>query len=506
MKSSWVEEYIILREKYKDNIESGITEECKKGNIKNRFVVLTLAILCKDNSAAWASRWLKDLSIDRLTRRNQADALFIFAYEALKDVNVSEREEKFIDYLIEYFEWKENKGLLYDIQDNKSSKNVRNMLFSSVVTFEDLYKRIEHVSTVSEYGTMKTTTTDLAAMKKLQSILHEKKSLSSFLDYLLYEDETINDYNKKATFYMQKMLYNIIKNGVDILCDHNLNVTEDEKEEYVEARSFAINSDSKDANAYSRYLKYNGFYIKNRNVFGEWVVNQKDDLTPMKCLDELKKYEINYNGIFTALFMFIVGEKYGSIEKLMKTGKYKEAYERMSISPDTYLKIFQGGSGVYVKRDVIRDLERYISGNKCVSRSLLIVFGLFANYNKQEMNKALRKSGYNELSNKEGLDNAALEIMKYNVGTYIEKAANAKGYIKRKGEATDKRDLSKAEGDIERDEYASSIRRIGEIFEANLTNTDDYALTELFQGANTKSTIKELEEKDAKKFQKLKRG
>ena len=34
MKSSWVEEYIILREKYKDNIESGITEECKKGNIK----------------------------------------------------------------------------------------------------------------------------------------------------------------------------------------------------------------------------------------------------------------------------------------------------------------------------------------------------------------------------------------------------------------------------------------------------------------------------------------
>ena len=187
----------------------------------------------------------------------------------------------------------------------------------------------------------------------------------------------------------------------------------------------------------------------------------------------------------------------------MEKGNYKEAYERMSISVDTYLKIFQGSSGVYVKRDVIRDLERYISGNKCVSRSLLIVFGLFANYNKQEINKALRKSGYDELSNKLGLDNAALEIINCNIGISIEKAANTKGYIKRKSENSDKRNFNKAEGDIERDEYVSSIKKIGEIFETYLTNADDYALAELFKGEKTQNTIQELENRDLKKFQKL---
>ena len=505
MKSSWVEEYIILREKHKENIEEGITEECKKGNIKNRFTLLTLALFCKNHLSSYASSWLKEMSLDRLTRRNQADALFIFAYEALKDVDVQERDEKFTELLLEYFIWKKDKGLLEESVDSDTGKVARNMIFPKVKTFGDLYSRIEHVSVVSKYGSMATIKTDKDAMAKLNSILEDKHTLSDYLDYLLYEDVTINDYNKKSTFYMQKMLYSIIKNGVDILCNHNLTMSEDEKKRYEETRDLILSSDSKNSNTYNRYLKYNGFYIKDRKSFGDWIFEHRNNLTPMMCIEELKKYEINYNGIFTALYLYIVGEKYGNIEKEIENLTKKEIESKMSISLDTYQKIFQGAAGIYVKRDVIRDLERYISGNKCVSRSLLVLFGLFANYNKQELNKALRKSGYRELSTKDGLDNAALEILKSNIGVDIEKIANTKEYINRVGAYDSKWNSEMAEGEFEREKYISCIKKVGQILEANLTEEDDYALTELFKGDYTKKTIEEIEERDMKKFRKMKR-
>lgn len=499
---SWFDEYLKMKEKYvgKVDFEKNISEKCKSGAIKNRFTILTLGIWCKNNARGWVEGWLKNASRDRLTRRNQSDAVFIFVYEVVKKCPMDEtREDIFANCVAEYFSWAIGNGFFAE-NEERTRKNTRNMIFSEIVTFEELYNRVEHVSDVSEFGTMKTKTTDRDAMIELERILKEKKSLSDFLNYLK-DDETIKGYNRKSSFYMQKMLYDVIKHGVDVLCNHKLCLDDSTKNEYDKTRAYAL---SQGGDAINRYLKYNGFYIKNRAKFGKWVAKHRHELTPMMCLDELKNYDISYSGIFSALYQFLIGEKYGRVDKII-IGEEKEYDEDLSLSVDMHYSFFD--ERVCVKRDITRDLSRWISGNKCVSRALLAIFGIFAGYNKQKLNNCLRKSDYDELDEADGFDCAVLEIIKNDIKKNIEISANIKEFIEKKHDNTsseaEESDFSEDSscdgnfiGDKERKEYNASIRRIGEILEDNIENADDYSLASVFKGESVKKTIEELDIRD----------
>lgn len=516
MKTTWFEEYIKLRDEFagEKGFERKIANECKEKKIKYRTTILALGIWCVDNvennARKWVQRWLQNAGRDMLTRRSQFDALFIFSYEALKNVPLEERENIFIGYVEEYSNWVKDKSFF----DDKISS--RNMLLPDVVTFGDLYKRVEHASVTSKNGTMRPKTTDIDSMNKLNEILKEKKSLSDFLDYLS-KDETITDYNKKSSFYMQKMLYDIIKRGVDVLCNHNLGLDADTEAEYDKTRKFAL---EQGGNTIKRYLKYNGFYIKSPSKtavaekakitdksskaieFGEWVVKNKNSLKPAKCLEKLQNYEINYSGIFSALYEFLVGEKFGYIDNIITSEVY-DYDDATAISIGMHYSIFDE-KGCF-KRDVPRDLKRWLSGNKYVNRELLAVFGAFAGYNKEKMNKCLRKSGLDEFDPTTGFDNAILQILKSDTRKKIEKVANSKKYIDIKHETFGNRSPQSYIGYIgeaERKEYTANIHEISEIFEDNIADTDQ-SLALIFDGDLVKKTIDELGGCDLRKLKKI---
>lgn len=502
MKKSWFEEYIMLRDTFagKEDFENKIANECKENRIKHRTAILALGIWCGDDARKWVQSWLLNAGRDMLTRRTQFDALFIFSYEALKNIPLEKREKIFIGYVEEYDGWLKENGFF----DDETSS--RNMLLPDVVTFGDLYKRVEHASVASENGTMRPKTTDIDTMKKLNEILSRKKSLSDFLDYLA-KDETIRDYNKKSSFYMQKMLYDIIKRGVDVLCAHNLGLDEAVCAEYARTRTYAL---KKGGDIIKRYLKYNGFYI-DHSSFGKWVTEHKDSLTPAVCLEELKNYAISYSGVFLALYEFLIGEKFGHMDNIVKGKKECDYDDFTATSLDMHYSIFDEMG--CIKRDIPRDLKRWISGNKYVSRELLTVFGAFAGYNKQDLNICLRKSGWDELDLTAGFDKAILKILKSDIKKKIEKTANNKKYIGEKhevfGNCSSQSEEFREEsqqtiyiGDTERKEYSASVRKIGEIFEDNIADTDQ-SLASIFDGGFVKKTIDELEKRDLKKLKKM---
>lgn len=492
--SYWLDEFLFIVKKATGNYERVIQQMSSRGEIFHRKTVLMLGLFCDKAALGHVNFWLNNLSMDELTRRNQIDAFFIFVYEAIENFNIEDRIKFFNECLDEYFEWEYNNGSFLDILRKNSNGSYRNVIYPEISTFGELCDRVERASIIDESGKLMSTRTDVDAMEELERILERRGHLSDFFDYLINEDKTMRDYNRRSSFYLQKMIYNIIKSGVDTLC--GIDLPDSYKEQYEEALAYALGDKTDSKNAFHRFIDYNYIFIKEKESFRSWVIRNRKNLTPKLCLEELKNYDLNYNAIFTSFFWIIVGERYGTIEKMFRLGRDDDAYENMSVSKETYNKIMNLKNIYVVRRDCVRDLQRFISGNKFVSRGLLILVGLIAGYKKGEINKVLIKSGYEELDEDVGFDSAAIKIISEKVISKTRDIVNSKDYLAKVTTETDKEHDSMAVGEYAREQYDECLKTIGIIFENNLTDEDATALKNVFDGEDIKNYIDNFKKKD----------
>ena len=202
---AWINEFNKIKRKCNGNFTKFVQEFSSNEPIKYRKTVLMVGLMCQESPRAYAEFMLEELGKDALTRRNPVDAVFIYCYEAFKNIAIEERQGKFIETLKEFFVWNKKNGSILEYPNgNKHEKN--NHVYIDVKTFGDLYKRVSNNSFENEKGEMISITTDKSAQDKLIEIVSKNGSLSDFLSYLKYEDVAVRDYNRKATFYVQKML------------------------------------------------------------------------------------------------------------------------------------------------------------------------------------------------------------------------------------------------------------------------------------------------------------
>ena len=510
MKNYWVNEYVIVKNDCKGDLIEHVTRLSENNGIENRFTVLMLGILCEKHARAYVDVWLENLRMDRLTRRNMSDAPFLYAYEALREAaaDMDEREELFVGYLKEYFEWKDKHGSISTFSDAEVSN--RNNLYSDIITFGDLYERLERNSKPTQTGTMLTIRTDKDAMEQLDKIIAKKGSISAFLDYL-NEDDSVRDYNRKSTLYAQKMLYSILKYGIDLLCKHNLPSEDDRRSQYIEAVDYVLRDEYKSYGAFSRFMKYNRIFLKTDNDnFRNWLKANKENLTVGECIDYLRDSKIYYNRLFTNFYYYLVGELYDVVEKEMTQKGKEQVYKTTQFPEEAYEIIF--GESIQYKNRIMRYLKNVFSGNAYVSRTFLIIFGLYAGYDEDKLNKALRESGYDELSPDSIADKEILEIDKFEIMKSIRDTVNTVKFLsriedredERKEEYVDERGniLYKSVGKIERDDFQGNISDFSDAFKRFSENADDEDLKGIFNGEFTKRTIDDFSEKEVKRLKK----
>ncbi len=482
MSSLWVNDYIRIMESCEGNFTDYITELSLKNKIPKRFTVLMLGIFCEENPYGYVEMWLENLGMDGLTRRNRSDALFIFSYEALKNTPAAERQARFIGYLNSYFEW----------QEKQSGEVKEKNAYPEVKTLGELYARLQRNSSESPSGTMNTVKTDKAAEDMLKKIIEDGGGVSEYLDYLR-NDEAIGDYNRKATLYIQKMLYGMLKRPLDLICEHNLPEDEELKKSYLDARSLVLENKL----AFDRFVKYNKLFIKNTDDGFRKFAASKKAVRVTECIEYLKDKPIAYNRLFTDFYYFITGKKYGSVEDIMTREGKERGYEETELPEDVYINIF--GDCIQCDNKIITFLKRAVSGSVYISRSFLILFGLYSGFNAEKLNKALSESGFDELSENNKLDKSVMEIMEYEITDALRDTVNTVNFLNRiipsaEGKAESIYEDAPDIGEEERAAYNEGIQDVKQIlnFAGYIADGDDRRLRDIFSSVPTRKRIAEL--------------
>lgn len=501
-KIDWVTEFYNIYNSYEGDLIDVVTELSNKSGIRNRFTVLALGIFCEKSARAYVSRWLKNLDMRRLTRRNQADALFLYTYEAVKDIpSEDDKRSAFITYINEYLEWGKNNSLYAKgfVNDRKPENRMR--LFPDVVTFDDLQNRIALNSNPSFTGTMNTIDTDKAAMNRLDEIIAQKGSLSNFLDYLAFDDDAVRTYNIKATLYVQKIIYNIIKSSFDILAEHNLPEDDELKKQYVEAKNCCLMKTKDSLYAFKRFLRYNRCFIDFNTIeegydvikFRDWVITNKDRIKdhPEMIMEKIKNAKINYSALFTSFYYYLTGVKYGTVEEIVaKEGI--AGYEELGLPYESHKALF-GKSDAQFDKTAIRFFVKAIGGNVFIDRTFLILIGMFAFYDKSKLNHILMECDFQPLNaqaSANSIDSAVFNVIKLRNNPQmvsVKDIVNTVNFLHRTTEnITDSENEEEMIGTEERELFEIANSEIVDDFIAYIESADDDVLRDIFDGSNDK--------------------
>ena len=227
--TEWIEECNRIIE-YKN---ADLLSYIKEKEINNRMTLLVLGIYFNDNAHVKVNILLKHFGFNIITHRNRIDAFFMYVYYTVTQLPLSKRISEFQKLANEYFNWVSTNP------QNLSSCDKPQNVHPEIVTFGDLYKSLARHSKTTKNSTMITgTRTEREAMQILSECIQHKQSLSDFLSFL-NKDEAIQEYNSKATYYIQKMLYQMIKFSVDILYDNHI-PEDDVQNNYHETKEFIM--------------------------------------------------------------------------------------------------------------------------------------------------------------------------------------------------------------------------------------------------------------------------
>ena len=501
-KIDWVTEFYNIYNNYEGDLIEVVTDLSIQSGIRNRFTVLALGIFCEKSARAYVSRWLKNLDMRRLTRRNQTDALFLYTYEAIKDIPSEDiRRSAFITYLNEYLEWEKNNSLYAKgfINDRKPENSLR--LFPDIVTFDDLRNRIALNSNPSFTGTMMTIDTDKAAMNRLDEIIAQKGSLSDFLNYLAFDDDSVRTYNIKTTLYVQKIIYNIIKSSLDILAEHNLPDSDELKKQYVEAKDCCLQKTQKSLNAFKRFLKYNRCFIDFNTIeegynvikFRDWVIENKDKIKnhPEMIMEKIKNAKINYSSLFTSFYYYLTGVKSGTVEETVaKNGL--AGYEELGLPYESHKALF-GKSDAQFDKTTIRFFVKALGGNVFIDRTFLLLIGMFAFYDKSELNHILMECDYQPLSEEasvNSIDGTVLSVLRLRDNPQmvsVKSIVNTVNFLQRTTEnITESDNEEEMIGTEERELFEIANSEMVDDFMTYIENADDDVLRDVFNGSNDK--------------------
>jgi len=503
MGSSWVNEYTRIKRKAKEKLTEYVGTLSEKNGIKHRTTVLMLGVICPESPKEHVDMWLDNLGMDTLTRRSQSDAFFLYVYESLRNISIEERPDLFNAYLDEYSRWKKCNGSIYQ-GVNRTARDVRNYLYSDIATFGELHDRLKRNSKETITGTMITIQTDKEAIKQLEEIVRSGKSLSDFLTYLK-NDPSVQDYNKKSTLYLQKMLYDMIKYPLDLLCEHNLPEEDDRRQKYIEAKNHVLKNTGARKNAFNRYVLYNKLFLKMDNdEFRKWlIINQPVSVTA--CIDYLKEKPIYYNRLFTSFYNFIIGKKYGNLEKLMQKEEGNQKCLQTETAEEIHMKIF--GDCVQCDNKIIRFFKNAISGNIYIKRSFLILFAMYVGYDIDHINKVLKQCGFEELSEINRLDNSVIEIIGFDITKSMRDTVNTIDFLDDLDEYDDDNESEESgnnsKSKIQREIYNKNIEGIADFleFENYISEEEEKYLQEIFDKTTIGKIIFEFSDEDVEKIQ-----
>lgn len=491
MGSAWVNEYTRIKRKAKEKLTEYVGTLSEKNGIKHRTTVLMLGVICPESPKEHVDMWLDNLGMDTLTRRSQSDAFFLYVYESLRNISIEERYDLFNDYLDEYSRWKKYNGSIYQGFDRKA-RDVRNYLYSDITTFGELHDRLKRNSKETITGTMITIQTDKEAMEQLEEIVRSGKSLSDFLTYLKNEP-SVQDYNRKSTLYLQKMLYDMIKYPLDLLCEHNLPEEDERRQKYIEAKNHVLKRTSAAQGAFNRYVLYNKLFLKmDNNEFRDWLIDSQET-SVSACIDYLRNEPIYYNRLFTSFYNFIIGEKYECRERL---------YQETDLPDDVHVRIF--GDCVQCDNKIIRFFKNAISGNIYIRRSFLILFAMYVGYDIEYINKVLKQCGYEELSMANRLDSSVIEITELEITKAMRDIVNTIDFLNNISEFDDDENFFYAKGEAQRVEYREDIYEIVKKLEFKnyISTEDERYLQEIFDKTTIGKIIFEFSDEDVEKIQK----
>lgn len=498
--TNWVDEFYILmnellfdeRESEIANVDRFINEIDKliqNKKIQYRFTVMMLGIYC-DDARQRVNSWLIYQNFEHLTHRNPSDALFLYMYEVFKDIPHYERLPKFFDYLKEYLEWTKNRTTPSPVS---SAKN----LHSDIITFGQLAETVKLNSVVIEDNDIMETVAETGkrAMDKLSALIKNGNSLTDFLNYL-HQDVATQAYNQRATYYVQKMLYNIMKFSIDMIFEHNLPQDPKTAEAYINAKNVALRDNSTSSEVFNRFVNYNRLFLKSNDKkdLRQWLYNNMDKeiFNINECLKWLSDKEISYQSLFTDMFSFFMGEKYGYVIYQIKSEGNQAGYRAVNLSEEAYTGIF-GKNIKDIRTRMKRILCDIISGNVYVSRTFLILFGLYAGDDEARLNHVLSRNDFARLSRQNSFDNVILTQLDENVTKQLRDTINTKAFIDRKRPYTDNRDTIMEVGAMEREQYNDIIMEFSSVLGEFLNSADNGFLTSIFEGEKMKRLLEKSE-------------
>ena len=390
--------------------------------------------------------WLHRMGEEKLSPRNAYEAMFIYVYRKYQNYNGMEKVKK----------WKE----LFKSYSDEIEEKLVNTKTSEIETFEDLCSSLKHDSETA--NTTKTFETRNYTMQIVYPMIektinsNEPDAFKNYLDFL-YKDEAINSYQRKATYYFRRFLYEIIMDGIYLLYDrHQYEFT---KEQNSKSRKAAFSSDE----SFNKFIKYNcicldGIKKPKRYHSADILRNKmnydyKTDTIALdydKCKKWLAQKKISYSSLrysFYELFGNI--NEMGSVEFFL-LGLYiwkdNGVYNMERIEYSDYKAIrnaiesekkdmpilkegqsFMPDDDIGTKEFLIKKyddfrkkdnrntynnlLKKMISGNINVSRRMLLLFGVFAGYEYNELNNILIKCGFEILNAHLTFDKAIISLI-----------------------------------------------------------------------------------------------
>ena len=391
--------------------------------------------------------WLHRMGEEQLSPRNAFEAMFIYVYTKYSATKGKEKAKK----------WQQ----LFKAYNNTIESTLINKDPVIIETFGDLCTVLKNDSeTKNELRTFATKNyTAQIIYPKLEETINSDEE-DAFEQYLLFlsKDESIKSYQRKATYYLRRFLYEIIMDGIYLLYDrHQYEFT---KEENIKSRKAAFSSDE----SFNRFIKYNCICLENiKNPKGYHSIDtlrsimrydRKAD-TILLNYDECKKWLSQKNISYSSLRLSFY-ELFGNINEMesieyfllglyiwKNNGIYNmegieysdyDTIRKVFISEKADMPILEEGQLFMPDKDNTGTAEflikKYvdfkkkdnrntynnlfkdmISGKTNVSRRMLLLFGIFAGYECGELNNILFKCGFEALSRYSTFDKAIISLV-----------------------------------------------------------------------------------------------
>ena len=229
-----------------ENIKEYIDEHAN--GLQHRLTPMIIGLFLDNTDRKAVDTWLYQMGEDRINPRNPYEAIFLFVFEKYSNCFGEEKVER---WQILYNEYKEK------IKDSMVSKE-----FSLIITFGDLCESIkrdseEEVSAARTYATKNYTNSVI--YPELEKAINNTSdtdvvAFGKYLDFL-QDDPSIASYQRKATYYLRKFLYESIMSGIYLLYDRHQYAYTKEKNKKIRESAFSS------YDSFNTYISCNGICL-----------------------------------------------------------------------------------------------------------------------------------------------------------------------------------------------------------------------------------------------------